>query len=374
MKVTIVGPAYPLRGGIAHHTYWLRKALLARGHTVQVISFRQLYPALLFPGSTETDASNFKLDTEALALLTSLNPLTWFAAIRQVKAFAPDLVVFQWWQSFFAPLVGTLTRAFRKAGIKQLIECHNVFPHEGTPLDRQLLKFAFAPVDSFIVHAEKNRRDLVPLVGDKSISVSALPSLPEFRSLQASPRNGRTILFFGKVRKYKGLHVLLEAMPKVLAEIACELVVIGEFYEPLNQYQQRLQELGIAQQVRLENRYVANEEVPAIFAQADVLVLPYVTASQSAVAQIALSNALPVIASTAGGLAETVLDEVNGLLFPPGDAAALAQQLIHYFRDNLGAKFAAQLRQQETLQAPCTLIEIIEATMQEATRGGRHRL
>jgi glycosyltransferase involved in cell wall biosynthesis len=365
MRFTIVGPAYPLRGGIAHHTYWLRQELIARHHSVQVISFRQLYPSLLFPGTSETDISKLKLEADALAILTPLNPATWFEAIRRVKAFAPDAVVFQWWQSFFAPLVGTLARSFKKAAIKQLVECHNVFPHEGTPLDRWLLKYAFSPFDHFIVHSEKNLRDVTSLAPDKRVSVSSLPAFSEFRETNQAARDGRTILFFGKVRKYKGLAVLLDALPKVLAQMECDLVIVGEFYDALATYQQRIQELGLARHVRIENRYVANEEVPTIFAQADVLVLPYVSASQSAVAQIALSNALPVIASKAGGLSEAITENVNGLLFPVGDTNALAGQIINYFKNNLGPKFSENLRDPSKNQSNCTLIEIIE----KAARG-----
>jgi glycosyltransferase involved in cell wall biosynthesis len=361
MRFTIVGPAYPLRGGIAHHTYWLRQQLLARGHTVQVISFRQLYPSLLFPGTSETDNSRLKLEADALAILTSLNPATWSKAIRAVKAFAPDAVVFQWWQSFFAPLVGTLARSFRRAGMKQLIECHNVFPHEGTPLDRWLLKYAFLPVDHFIAHSEKNLRDIISVAPGKPVTVSPLPALKEFHKAGQAKRDGRTILFFGKVRKYKGLGVLLDALPKVLSQIECELAIVGEFYDSIATYRQRIQELGIGPHVRIENRYVPNEEVPALFEQADVLVLPYVSASQSGVAQIALSNALPVIASKAGGLSEAIAEDVNGLLFPVGDAQALSEQIIHYFQNNLGPKFAQNLRDASKTQSNCTIIEIIEA-------------
>jgi glycosyltransferase involved in cell wall biosynthesis len=365
MRLTIIGPAYPLRGGIAHHTYWLQQQLIARGHSVQVISFHKLYPSLLFPGTSETDKSKLKLDSDALAILTSINPTTWFSAIKKVKAFAPDLVVFQWWQSFFAPLVGTMARAFKKAGIKQLLECHNVFPHEGTPLDRLLLKYAFAPVDQFITHSEKNRQDVFSVAPDKPVNVSSLPALKEFHKANTATRDGRSILFFGKVRKYKGLMVLLEALPEVLSQVECRLFIVGEFYDSLAKYQQRIGELKLEPHVHIENRYVPNEEVPAIFEQADVLVLPYVTASQSAVAQVALSNALPVIASQAGGLSEAVTDQVNGLLFPVGDAKALAAQIINYFHNRLGPVFANNLRDTSIKHSNCTLLEIIEAAAQE---------
>src|ERR1044072_3968649 len=202
MRVSIIGPAYPLRGGIAHHAYRLRQALMARGHRVQVISFRKLYPSLFFPGTTEIDRSELKLDAGAQSILTPLNPATWMEAIREVESFAPDVVVFQWWQPFFAPVVGTLARSLNRAGIKCVIECHNVFPHEASPIDRALLRFAFSPVDSFITHSNKDRELLATLVHESRISVSPLPVLDEFSGENRSARDGRTILFFGKVRRY----------------------------------------------------------------------------------------------------------------------------------------------------------------------------
>lgn len=362
MKVTIIGPAYPLRGGIAHHVYWLQRHLTARGHTVQVISFRQLYPALLFPGTTEIDTSQLKLDAEACALLTSLNPATWRKAIRAVRDFAPDVVVIEWWQPFFGLLVGTLARSFKQAGIPQIVECHNILPHEGSPLDRQLLRFAFAPVERFITHSASDAATLAALAPGKRITVSPLPSLDEFAGTPQAARDGRRILFFGKVRKYKGLSVLLDAMPHVLAKAACELSIVGEFYDSVDKYQQQIATLGIEKTVRLTNRYVPNEAVAAIFAEADVLVLPYISASQSGVLRIAFANRLPVIASTAGGLAETVRENVNGLLCPPRDARALADKIVHYFKANLGPVFAENLRAGLQDDARCTIIEAIEAT------------
>src|SRR5690349_18209538 len=126
MRVSILGPAYPLRGGIAHHVYWLWRELKNRGHEVQVVSFRKLYPAIFFPGSSQIDTSNLKLDAHAAQILSPINPATWFRGFRQVRTFSPDVIVFQWWQPFFAPLVGTLVRLFRRAGLKSVIECHNV--------------------------------------------------------------------------------------------------------------------------------------------------------------------------------------------------------------------------------------------------------
>ena len=359
MRISIVGPAYPLRGGIAHHVYWIRQQLTARDHTVQVVSFRKLYPGMFFPGTTEFDSSRLRLDAGALPILTPLNPATWLRAFKLVKSFSPDVVVFEWWQPFFAPLVGTLARWFRRSGLQCLIECHNIFPHERTPLDGLLVGFALSAADHLITHSTKDREELLALVPGKTVSVSPLPALDEFSTPGTRARDGRTILFFGKIRKYKGLDVLLAAMPKVLSRIECELLVIGEFYDSIEKYQQLIRTLGIEKYVRIDNRYVPNEEVPAIFDQADLLVLPYLSATQSGVARIALSNRLPIIASRTGGLSESVTEDFNGMLFPPGDSSALADRIIEYFSANLGPAFAKNMLTSSDTGL-CTIIDTIE--------------
>src|SRR4051812_40255624 len=130
MRVSIIGPAYPLRGGISHHIYYLNKELTERGHQAQIISFRKLYPGLLFPGSSPFDSSSSGLDPGGVPVLDSLNPFSWAKAVRLVESFAPDVVLFQWWHTFFAPMVGTMGRAFRRRSLKAVLECHNVLPHE----------------------------------------------------------------------------------------------------------------------------------------------------------------------------------------------------------------------------------------------------
>jgi glycosyltransferase involved in cell wall biosynthesis len=360
MRVSILGPAYPLRGGIAHHVYWLWRELNDRGHTVQVVSFRKLYPTIFFPGTTQLDASRLKLDAQALPTLTPLNPLTWLRAFKQVRAFSPDVIVFQWWQPFFGPMVGVLARLFRRSGLKCIIECHNVVSHEGGPLDRLLAKFALSAADHLIAHSTKDQNDLLAIVPAQKVTVSSLPSLNEFSSGAPADRGGRTILFFGNVRKYKGLGILLAAMPRVLQQIECKLIIVGEFYDSIEKYQAMVREHRIESHVQIDNRYVPNEEVQQILDQADVLVLPYLSATQSAVARIALSNGLPLIASNTGGLTETVVDNVNGLLFPAGDPHALADQILNYFTNNLGPILAANILATPGSASECKIVEIIQ--------------
>jgi len=360
MRISIIGPAYPLRGGIAHHVYWVTQALRSRGHQIQVISFRKLYPALFFPGTSEFDTSRLKLDSGALPILTPLNPLSWLRAVNSLKGFSPDLVLIQWWQPFFGPVVGALTRWCHKNAIRCVIECHNIFPHETTPLDRPLLRFGLARAHSFITHSNSDRKDLLNLLSGKQIFVTSLPLPGEFAASGLSSRSGRTILFFGKVRKYKGLDVLLKAMPMILEKVDCRLIIVGEFYDPIDRYKRMISELDLEGKVRVDDRYVPNEEVPSIFAQGDVLVLPYVSASQSGVARIALLNGMPIIASTAGGLSESVVENVNGLLFPRGDSKALADQVIRFFESGLGPTFSQNILKSSNDNPNRQFAELIE--------------
>jgi glycosyltransferase involved in cell wall biosynthesis len=210
-----------------------------------------------------------------------------------------------------------------------------------------LLKFAAKPVNFFITHSSSDRLDLLPFAAGKRVGVAPLPLPSEFGGGSNQTRSGRNILFFGMVRKYKGLDVLLRAMPKVLANPECRecrLLIAGEFYDSADKYLRLIHDYGLEQYVSVDNRYIPNEEIAGIFARVDVLVLPYLNATQSAVARIALSNSLPVIASRSGGLSETVVENVNGLLFPVADSDALAEQLISYFNNNLGPVFANNLR------------------------------
>jgi glycosyltransferase involved in cell wall biosynthesis len=366
MKVSIIGPAHPLRGGIAHHVYWLNQEMTARGHTVQVISFRKLYPSILFPGKSELDTSRLQLDAQAERILTPLNPLSWSRAFQAVESFHPDVIVFQWWQPFFAPLTGWLARKFRRHQRRIIVECHNVVPHEGTPIDRVLTRYAFRPVDEFIVHARADKERLQQIAPGKRINISPLPVLREFEATGGSKRDGRRILFFGKVRRYKGLDVLLEAMPKVLAKIDCELLIVGEFYDDIETYQRIIRKHGIEDHVRIVNQYISNEEVGKFFAQADVLVLPYISASQSGVAKIAFANDLPIIASRTGGLCDDLVEGVNGLSFRPGDVDELADKIISYFANDCGPIFSSNIAASHSDKPACQIAEFIENAAREA--------
>ncbi len=361
MKFVIIGPAYPYRGGIAHHVYWLARELGRRGHQVRVLSFRRLYPRLFFPGSSQLDLSKFRLDPGASRVLDSLNPLTWHRAARLSKSFTPDVVLIQWWHPFFSPLLGSLGRQFQKAGIETILECHNVYPHERFWLDGFLVHAGLSPFRSFITHSHDDQQTLLKLFPTRTVRVAPLPTLREFAVDRRQPLSSRIALFFGMVRPYKGLDVLLRAMPKVLEKTNVELLIAGEFYEPIEKYKRLIRELGIDGHVRIDSRYIPNEELGELFRQARVLIMPYWKATQSGIVRMATSSRLPIIASQTGGLAEAVVEGVNGWLVPPGDVDALAGAMVKVFSQDP----AVSLLKDSDIPAPPGTEERLVAVIEE---------
>jgi glycosyltransferase involved in cell wall biosynthesis len=335
MRLVLVGPVYPYRGGIAHYTTRLARALAERHH-VQVISYRRQYPAWLYPGRTDKDPSQNPLRVEAEYLLDPLNPATWRATAQRISGLAPDLLVLQWWNTFWAPATAWLAGACRKAGIRVLFLVHNVLPHEPRPWDRMLAAWALRHGDRFIVHTEAERERLLSLAPGACLQVCPMPmfdlfDVPQISQAEARQRLGlppdkRILLFFGIIRPYKGLKYLLEALA-LLRDQGQDvyLVVAGEFWEDKAAYLEQIERAGLSAIVRLEDRYIPNEEVGVFFAAADVLVAPYVGGTQSAAVKAALAAGLPVVATER--IAENIGDLAQQLVSvaAPGDGRSLAR-------------------------------------------------
>jgi len=365
MKVAILGPTYPHRGGIAHYTTLLARAFaerlgpdaLSRG-ALAMISFRRLYPGFLFPGTTQFDASDaaFLPPVEPEARLDSVQPLTWFATGRRIRAIAPDVLVVPWWHPFFGPSLGAATRGARPrgaAGPKRIFLCHNVEPHEATPIDRALSSYGLGAADGFLVHARAEAERLRPRATGRPVRVHPHPTYEVFHrappnrdaARAAVGARGRTILFFGYVRPYKGLADLLEALRLASPDAWDTLLVVGEFYESRDRYAAALDDPALRGKVVVVDRYVANEEVASYFAAADVVALPYRSATGSGIAQVAYGAGVPVIATRTGGLEEVVTEGTTGLLVPPEDPPAFARAIERYFRDGLSEPFRAGVQE-----------------------------
>jgi len=348
VKVALLGPTHPYRGGIAHYTTLLARALAAR-HDVSIVSFSRLYPSFLFPGTTQFDGSGDAILPPAPPerILDSIAPWTWSAAGRRLREIAPDILVVSWWHPFFGPSLGTAARGARPRGAtgpKRLFLCHNVEPHEPTPIDRALTSYGLGAADGFLVHARAEAERLRGRAGVRPVRVHPHPSYEIFSAKRPSREaaraslgaEGRVILFFGYVRPYKGLADLLQALALARPDSWDLLYIVGEFYEPRARYEAALSHAALRDKVRVIDRYVANEEVAAYVAAADVVALPYRSATGSGIAQVAFGGGTPVIATRSGGLEDVVEDGKTGLLVPPSDPAALARAVERFFDEGLG--------------------------------------
>ncbi|MEM6785843.1 MAG: glycosyltransferase, partial [Bacteroidota bacterium] len=307
LRVALVGPAPPYRGGIAHFLVSTARRLRARGHAVEVVTFTRQYPALLFPGKTQyAEGASRDDEPQATRLLDSVGPRSWWRTARHLRAWQPDVVVFMQWMPFFAPAFGTIARQVRRGGARVLAVVHNALPHEPRVGDHALMRYLLKATDGLVVLSDSVRVDLARLgVVEAQTPVRQVrhpvydhfgDPLPqaEARRRLGLPDGAPVLLFFGFVRAYKGLDVLLEAMPRVLEHVPeARLVVAGEFYEAEAAYRERAAPSGDA--VRFDADYIPDAEVAAYFSAADLVVQPYRSATQSGVAQIAFHFARPVV-------------------------------------------------------------------------------
>jgi glycosyltransferase involved in cell wall biosynthesis len=355
MKIIIIGTAYPMRGGIAHYVALLYKVLIKRGNDVKIISFKRQYPSIFFPGKTQQDLSKEIEPIPSEPLLDSIGPLSWirtFLAIYKEKA---DLVIFKYWMPFFAPCyaaISFLTRLFTRTKILYL--CDNIIPHERRIEDRLLTRIGLWNVHYFIVQSKVVKNDLLyfrPNAIYKEVPhpVYEIFSNPYTRQHARKHFNfaskDKVILFFGYVRKYKGLHYLIDAMPLVLKKTTVKLLIAGEFYDDEHQYQEQIKQLGIEDSVFVFGDYIPNEEVGLYYNASDVVVLPYVSATQSGIIQIAYNYDKPVITTNVGGLPEVIEEGKTGFIVPSEDAEALAESIIKFFKIKNKEKFTRNIRE-----------------------------
>lgn len=368
MRICLIGPTYPYRGGIAHYTTLLARHLAADpDHDVLLISFKRQYPRWLYKGASDRDTSTQPLRTEAEYLLDPLQPLSWRRTWRRIGAWQADLVVMPWWVPFWAPAWSILGRAVKRLRPRPRLVyiCHNVLPHEPGPLDRLALRMALTPADGLLAHAESEAAELRRHFLGKCIQVTPHPTYAELggshgsRVLPGVPEGRPLLLFVGFVRPYKGLDVLLDALPLVLEQQPVHLLVGGEFWHDEDTYRVQVERLGLENAVTLANRYLPDEELAAFIRAADVVILPYRSASQSGVVQLAFGHGRPVITTAVGGLAEAVDHERTGLLVPPDDPQALAKAINRFLAEDLGPSFRASIAQEQERFSWGRLVEAV---------------
>ena len=340
MRIALVGPVYPFRGGIAHYTSMLARALVEQRHDTLVISYRRQYPHRLYPGASDRDpslsADAWRVDAEFL--LDTLWPPTWLQAAQRIQAFAPELVVLQWWTTFMGPLSWVLARYLRRAGLTVAFVIHNVLPHEPRPGDAWLTRQVLGQGRAFLVQSETERQRLHGLLPQASAQAVAHPVHTAFGAPSLSPEAARrrlglpagagVILFFGIVRPYKGLVHLLHALARLhQAGQLAHLVVAGEFWEDRRGYERLIEQFGLQAYVHLSGGYVPNEEVSVYFSAADVFAAPYIAGTQSAAVKVALSFGLPLVTTRPEDVAGQPTGPLGAQVVAPGDIDALAAAL-----------------------------------------------
>jgi glycosyltransferase involved in cell wall biosynthesis len=328
-RIAVLGPVAPFRGGISHHTTNLCQAL-ARVADIRIVSYRRLYPAWLYPGRFQTEEkTDTSLDGRVTFVLDSMAPRSWKTAVDHIRVFQPDCVVIPWWTFFLAPCSCFIADRLRRMNIPVIFVCHNVVDHEATAWKRWLSRVVLRNGRRFVVHSTGEKTKLEELLGDVDVISRRHPVSDQFPPARGTlPRRAALeLLFYGFMRRYKGLPTLIEALALV-PDLDVHLSMVGEPWgDDEAVWVHRLHEAGVAHRVELVPRYVTSAETAEYFQRADVVVLPYTAATGTAVIATAYRYGRPVLATRVSGVVDVVEDGVTGLLFPPGDAAALADAI-----------------------------------------------
>jgi glycosyltransferase involved in cell wall biosynthesis len=341
MKIAIVSCFYPYRGGIAQFNANLY-AVLSREHTVKAFNFSRQYPSLLFPGKTQyvTDKDTaLAIDSERV--LDSANPFTYYSTAKKVVAFEPDVIILRYWHTYFAPSMGYIARYATKRGYKVITIADNIVPHETHWFDTFFTKWFLKQNTALVTLSEAVRDDLVRLHPTAKHMMKRHPLYNHFGEKMPAEQarqqlhmdsNKKTLLFFGLIRDYKGLDLLLNAMN--LLDDSYQLVIAGECYGSFDSYQRQIDTNKNKQNIHLFQRYIDDSEVPMFFSAADVCVLPYKTATQSGIAAISYHFEVPLVITDTGGLKEMVETPHTGLVCESIDSESIARSIKQFFAED----------------------------------------
>lgn len=358
-RITIIGPAYPYRGGIASFDEMLARTYTARGDQTRIVTFTLQYPSLLFPGKTQYSVSPAPEDLEIERKVNSINPFNWLRVGNAIGRARPDMVIMKYWTPFLAPCLGTIARCIRRNRYtKVIVQVDNIVPHEHNFTDRIFNKYFVRSVDGFVYMSGQVKRDLDDLGIKKPALFSPHPIFTGYgktvpreeacRKLELDPGMHYS-LFFGLVRDYKGLDLLLDAWARLKSDGLTggyRLIVAGEFYGNKEKYLRQIETNGLEKDVIVLDFYIPDEDVKYYFSAADVLIQPYHSATQSGVTQIAYNFGLPMIVTDVGGLSEIVADNVVGYVVE-GTSEAIANAFEKLYSDGNLERFRENLVQEK---------------------------
>jgi len=354
--IVIIGPAHPLRGGLASFNERLARQFQHSGHRVIIFTFSLQYPGFLFPGTTQFSSEPAPTDMDIRVKINSINPLNWFAVGSEIKKIRPAILIVRYWLPFMGPCLGTILRQVKKnAFTKVVCIADNIIPHEKRPGDKSFTSYFIKPVDAFVTMSKKVMADLRHFDTKKPAVFVSHPLYDNFgepvtkavaRSFLGLPDHQKIILFFGFIRQYKGLDLLLEAMSdERIRSAGIHLVVAGEFYEDSKPYTDLIAKLGITDTVILRTEFIPDSQVRYYLCAADLVVQPYKNATQSGVTPLAYHFEKPIVVTRVGALPDMVPHEKVGLVAEP-DAKSLATAVLRFY--TLGeAHFLPHLREEK---------------------------
>lgn len=380
-KVIIIGPGHPLRGGLATFNQRLAKEFIEQGNDCSIYSFSLQYPSSLFPGKTQFSDEPAPADLKIHAVINSVNPFNWVKIGNRLKKEKPDLIIVRFWIPFMGPALGTILRRVRKNMVRQAhhtnIICiaDNIIPHEKRFGDKSFTKYFLKSCDAFITMSEKVMNDLRLFQKTKPAKLVSHPLYDNFGAIISKadarkhlglPENEKIILFFGFIRKYKGLDLLFEAMAgERMKQSGIKLLVAGEFYEDEKQYHEQIKKLGIKDQLILKTDFIPDSEVKYFLCAADAVIQPYRNATQSGVTPLAYHFEKPMLVTNVGGLPSLVPDGKAGLVVEP-NPAAIADGIIKFYQ--LGEQyFIPHLRIEKQKYSWANLLKAIQSLAEGIT-------
>lgn len=341
-KIIIIGPTYPYRGGNSLYVSFVYETL-SKEFEVKIFNYKLLYPSFLFPGKTQFDTSGEVKKIPSERIVNSLNPFNWISVASRINSEKPDLIIFDWWHPYFA-LCHFFISSFINKRLKKriLIITENYISHEGHFIDRWLTRIGLHHAKYLIALSQKVEDELKQNFKNKKIYRSELPiydhlsgNAEDIKSLKRKfsiSEDEKVLLFFGYIRKYKGLDILLEALNILKSESQkIKLIVAGEFYDDKEFYSELIKKYDLEKRVIMQNEYIPNEKVKEYFLVSDVVVLPYRSATQSGILNLAYGFRKPVIVTRVGGLAEFVIDQFTGLVVDEPKADSLANAIKKFF-------------------------------------------
>ncbi len=356
MKIVILGTSWPYRGGgIATYNERLARQFMAEGHEVEILTFTLQYPDFLFPGKTQYSDDPAPADLKITRVMNSVNPFSWWKTARLLRRIKPDVMVVKFWIPLMAPCLGTIARLARRQGIRVVSILDNVIPHEPHFWDKWLIRYFVRSIDHFVAMSDSVKRDcerFLPRTTKARVMLCPHPlydnfgqPVPQAEAQQQLGLNPdyRYLLFFGFIRDYKGLDLLMHAFadPR-LRHYRVKLIVAGEFYNNAEQYAQLEKQLGLEGEIVWHTQFIPNDQVRIYFSAADLIVQPYKTATQSGVTQVAYHFSKPMLVTNVGGLAEIVPHGKVGYVTPV-DAKAVADALVDFCSDDNKLRFAQNI-------------------------------